>query len=68
MSPLLARVDGRARIAIIVLIAVAILVPVLALATPPRSTFHMPPYLVALFGKYLCFALLAGALDLVWGY
>jgi urea transport system permease protein len=68
MSPLLARVDGRARIAIIVLIAVAILVPVLALATPPRSAFHMPPYLVALFGKYLCFALLAGALDLVWGY
>jgi urea transport system permease protein len=68
MSPLLARVDGRARIAIIVLIAAAILVPMLALATPPRSAFHMPPYLVALFGKYLCFALLAGALDLVWGY
>jgi urea transport system permease protein len=68
MSPLLARVDGRARIAILVLIAVAILVPVLALATPPRSAFHMPPYLVALFGKYLCFALLAVALDLVWGY
>jgi urea transport system permease protein len=68
MSPLLARVDGRARIAILVLIAVAILVPVLALATPPRSAFHMPPYLVALFGKYLSFALLAVALDLVWGY
>jgi urea transport system permease protein len=68
MSPLLARVDGRARIAILLLIAVAILVPVLALATPPRSAFHMPPYLVALFGKYLCFALLAVALDLVWGY
>jgi urea transport system permease protein len=68
MSPLLARVDGRARIAILLLIAVAILVPVLALATPSRSAFHMPPYLVALFGKYLCFALLAVALDLVWGY
>jgi urea transport system permease protein len=68
MSQLLARVDGRARIAILLLIAVAILVPVLALATPARSAFHMPPYLVALFGKYLCFALLAVALDLVWGY
>jgi urea transport system permease protein len=65
---LLPRVDGRARIAIFVLIAAAILVPVLALATPARSAFHMPPYLVALFGKYLCFALLAVALDLVWGY
>ncbi|HEX3180779.1 MAG TPA: urea ABC transporter permease subunit UrtC [Beijerinckiaceae bacterium] len=68
MSPLLARLDGRARIAILLLIAVAIVVPVLALATPVRSTFHVPPYLVALFGKYLCFALLAVALDLVWGY
>jgi urea transport system permease protein len=68
MSPLLARLDGRARIAILALIAVAIIVPVLALATPVRSTFHVPPYLVALFGKYLCFALLAVALDLVWGY
>jgi urea transport system permease protein len=68
MSPLLVRVDGRARIAILLLIAVAILVPVLALAIPARSPLHMPPYLVALFGKYLCFALLAVALDLVWGY
>ena len=68
MSQLLSRVDLRARIAILALIAVAIIVPVLALATPVRSTFHVPPYLVALFGKYLCFALLAVALDLVWGY
>ena len=29
---------------------------------------HIPPYVVALFGKYLCYALLALALDLVWGY
>ncbi len=29
---------------------------------------HVPAYLVALLGKYLCFALLALALDLVWGY
>jgi urea transport system permease protein len=68
MSQLLSRVDLRARIAILALIAVAIVVPVLALATPVRSTFHVPPYVVALFGKYLCFALLAVALDLVWGY
>jgi len=68
MSQLLSRVDLRARIAILALIAVAIVVPVLALATPVRSTFHVPPYLVALFGKYLCFALLSVALDLVWGY
>ncbi len=28
----------------------------------------VPTYLVALIGKYLCYALLAVALDLVWGY
>ena len=28
----------------------------------------MPPYVVALLGKYLCYAILALALDLVWGY
>ena len=28
----------------------------------------MPTYLVALFGKYLCYALLALSIDLIWGY
>jgi urea transport system permease protein len=45
-----------------------VLVPVLNLAVPPTSMFHVPPYIVALVGKYLCYALLALALDLVWGY
>ncbi len=43
-------------------------VPFLALATPATSPLHVPPYVVALLGKYLCYALLAVALDLVWGY
>ena len=28
----------------------------------------MPTYLVSLFGKYLCYALLALSIDLIWGY
>ena len=28
----------------------------------------MPTYLVALFGKYICYAMLALAIDLIWGY
>src|SRR5271166_6305377 len=51
-----------------VLAAAAIVVPALALATGPESAFHIPPYLVQLLGKYLCYAILAVALDLVWGY
>ena len=46
----------------------AVLVPVLNLAVPPDSAFHIPDYLVPLLGKYLCFAILALALDLAWGY
>src|SRR5208283_3886725 len=45
-----------------------IVVPVLSLATAANSPFNIPPYLVQLFAKYLCYAILAVALDLVWGY
>ena len=61
--------NGRRVLAMIVLlVAVAIVVPVLSLALPADGALHMPPYMVALTGKYLCYALLALALDLVWGY
>ncbi len=53
---------------IALLVLAAILVPVLSLATSPASPVHVPEYVVALTGKYLCYALLAVALDLVWGY
>ncbi|KQT69976.1 MULTISPECIES: urea ABC transporter permease subunit UrtC [unclassified Aureimonas] len=49
------------------LLAAAILVP-LAAGLPETSLFHIPPYAVPLIGKYLTYALLALALDLVWGY
>jgi urea transport system permease protein len=58
----------RIQIAIAVLVGIAILVPILNLAVPADSAFHVPAYMVALVGKYLCYALLALALDLVWGY
>ncbi len=51
-----------------VLLAVTILVPVLNLAVPKDSFFHVPTYWVSLLGKYLCYALLALAVDLIWGY
>ncbi|HXK19116.1 MAG TPA: hypothetical protein VNG33_14990, partial [Polyangiaceae bacterium] len=44
------------------------LVPILNSVTPPGSAVHVPDYLVALIGKYLCFAMLALAVDLVWGF
>jgi urea transport system permease protein len=65
---ILAKLDGYGVAFILCLVAAAIAVPVLALAAPRDSPFAMPPYVVALLGKYLCYSILALALDLVWGY
>lgn len=51
-----------------VLAAITIMVPVLNMAVPQDSIFHVSSYTVGLLGKYLCFALLALAVDLIWGY
>jgi urea transport system permease protein len=48
--------------------AAILVVPLLNLAVPETSALHLSSYWVSLLGKYLCLALLALALDLVWGY
>ena len=50
------------------IVLVAISVPVLNLVVPPSSPFHFSAYGLTLVGKYMCYALLALAVDLVWGY
>ena len=60
--------DRSATIFLIAVAAIAIAVPVLNLAVPQSSALHIPTYLVALFGKYLCYAVLALSIDLIWGY
>ena len=50
------------------LAGVAIVVPVLNLALPASSALHLSAFGVTLIGKYLCYAMLALALDLIWGY
>jgi urea transport system permease protein len=58
----------RSRIFLLLLAAAAVIVPVLNLAVEPGSSLHLPSYAVSLFGKYLCYALLALSVDLIWGY
>ncbi|MDX1695050.1 MAG: urea ABC transporter permease subunit UrtC [Ketobacteraceae bacterium] len=53
---------------LIALIALTIIVPLLNMGLPESSPFHVSTYTVALLGKYLCYALLALAVDLIWGY
>ncbi|WP_422610585.1 urea ABC transporter permease subunit UrtC [Pararhodospirillum photometricum] len=45
-----------------------VLVPALNLLVPETSVFHVPNYVITVLGKYLCYAILALAMDLVWGY
>jgi urea transport system permease protein len=42
--------------------------PVLSLAVPPGSPFHVSQYWVTLIGKIMCYAIVALAMDLIWGY
>ncbi len=53
---------------LVVLALVAIAVPVFNQLVPPTSYFHLSAYGLTLIGKYLCFAMLAMAVDLIWGY
>ncbi|SDG40287.1 urea ABC transporter permease subunit UrtC [Thalassobaculum litoreum] len=50
------------------LLAAAIYVPVANQFIDPGSPFHVNTASVVVFGKYLCFAMLALSIDLVWGY
>jgi urea transport system permease protein len=45
-----------------------IVIPVFALAVPPGSAFHVSQYWVTLIGKIMCYAIVALAMDLIWGY
>jgi urea transport system permease protein len=53
---------------IVLLLGGAVLLAALNLGTAPTSALHVPTYVIALAGKYLCYAMLALAVDLVWGF
>jgi urea transport system permease protein len=53
---------------LILVLGGAALLAFLNLATPEASAVHVPVYVISLVGKYLCFAILALAIDLVWGF
>ncbi|MEO7494840.1 MAG: urea ABC transporter permease subunit UrtC [Massilia sp.] len=55
-------------IGIMVCSVIAALLPILNLAFPAGHALHVSSYTVALVGKFMCYALAALALDLVWGY
>ncbi len=65
---LIRSLDRGSAVFLAAMVAIMVGVPLLNLLVPPTSPFHISTYLVALFGKYACYALLALSIDLIWGY
>ena len=51
-----------------ILAILAVAVPLANLGFAADSPFHLSTFTVTLLGKYLCYAMLALSVDLVWGY
>jgi urea transport system permease protein len=62
------RFDRLTPITLACVLGGAVLLAALNLLTPAASVAHVPNFVISLVGKYLCFAILALAIDLVWGY
>ena len=68
LTGLRARGDGGVRLAVLLIVAATAAAPLLNIYAPEGSALHVPTWSVSLIGKYMCFALLALSVDLVWGY
>ena len=60
--------DRGGQIFLGVLLLLAVFIPLLNLGVPAGSTWYVPTWVMSLLGKYLCFALLALSVDLIWGF
>jgi urea transport system permease protein len=45
-----------------------VVLPGLHAWTTPGSALHVPEYVISLFGKFLCYAIVALSIDLIWGF
>ena len=60
--------DRNLRLCVLLVLAVGIALPLANLILAATNPAHVPSWVLQLFGKYLCYALLALAVDLVWGF
>jgi urea transport system permease protein len=67
-SPLIRALDRVGIVFLVFLAVIAVVVPLGNLLVPPSSPWHVSLYFVSLFGKYVCYALLALSIDLIWGF
>ncbi|MGR5148009.1 urea ABC transporter permease subunit UrtC [Photobacterium alginatilyticum] len=60
--------DRGGQLLLSILLVAAFVIPALNLLVPQGHFLHVETYTITLLGKYLTYALLALAVDLVWGY
>ncbi len=66
---ILSALDSKQWLALGIFLALALIaVPILHLVVPEESPFHFSTYMITLIGKIMCYALVAVAMDLIWGY
>jgi urea transport system permease protein len=53
---------------VVAVLAIGIALPLLNQFAPKGSAFYVPAWVLQLVGKYFCYAALALAVDLVWGF
>ncbi|MFO1429961.1 MAG: urea ABC transporter permease subunit UrtC [Candidatus Competibacteraceae bacterium] len=70
LSAALSRLHGPTGWAVILSLVLlfGVAIPLLNRLPAADSAWHIPDYLVTLLGKFLCYALVALALDLIWGF
>jgi len=61
-------VDRKLGLFMAVVMAIGVVLPLLNQLMPSTSVLYVPAWVLQLIGKYLCYASLALAVDLVWGY
>ncbi|HMJ11824.1 MAG TPA: urea ABC transporter permease subunit UrtC, partial [Polyangiaceae bacterium] len=62
------RQQRGAPLALILFLLICVVVPILNRVPAQSSALYVPDYLVTLLGKFCCYAIVAIAMDLVWGF
>lgn len=66
--PKLAPASAPRSLPLAALVLLLLSLPLVNAVAPTNSAVHVPDYLVTLGGKFLCYATVAVALDLIWGF
>lgn len=60
--------DKGGQLTLLAILAVVVLIPLANVLLPAGHPLHVETFTISLLGKYLSYAMLALAVDLVWGY